>query len=203
MRPGTKDRNRMTVIAILLLAAGASSRMQGRDKLMEDVDGQPLLSQVCRRAALTGLPVFVTVPGTAHPRAAAIGTATPVPVPDADEGMAASIRRGVAALPEGCGGVMILPADMPEVETQDMLHLAAHFHGAESPIVRASAEDGTPGHPVLFPSRCFAALQALSGDQGARSLLKQETVQMVALPGRHALTDLDTPEDWAAWRRRR
>lgn len=192
----------MTAIAILLLAAGASARMQGRDKLMETVDGQPLLSLMCRRAALTGLPVYVTLPGLTHPRAAAIGTSAPVAVADAAEGMAASIRRGVAALPEGCAGVMILPADMPEVETQDMLHLAALFGGGSGPILRATAEDGTPGHPVLFPRRCFEALQALSGDQGARSILKSEKVQTVPLPGRHALTDLDTPEDWAAWRRR-
>ncbi|MEX0301234.1 MAG: NTP transferase domain-containing protein [Leisingera sp.] len=190
----------MTAIAILLLAAGASSRMKGRDKLMEDVSGQPLLSLMCRRAALTGLPVYVTLPSSAHPRASATGTAVPVPVPDAQDGMSASIRRGVAALPPETEAVMILPADMPEIETQDMLHLVAHFRGETSPILRATAEDGTAGHPVLFPRRCFEALRTLTGDQGARSILKSETVQTVPLPGRHALTDLDTPEDWAAWR---
>lgn len=193
----------MTAIAILLLAAGASSRMQGRDKLMEEVDGQPLLALMCRRASLTGLPVFVTLPGTAHPRAAATGDAIQVPVPDAAEGMAASIRRGTAALPEGTEAVMIMPADMPEVTAQDILHLAAHFGGPASPVLRATAEDGTPGHPVLFPQRCFKALKTLSGDQGARSVLKAEAVQPVSLPGRHAVTDLDTPEDWDAWRRNR
>ncbi|MBQ4824614.1 MULTISPECIES: nucleotidyltransferase family protein [unclassified Leisingera] len=193
----------MTAIAILLLAAGASSRMHGRDKLMEDVDGQPLLALMCRRAALTGLPVFVTLPSETHPRAAATGSAIPVPVPDAAEGMAASIRRGIAALPEQTKAVMILPADMPEVETQDMLHLAAHFPGDGSPVLRAASEDGIQGHPVLFPRRCFAALKTLRGDQGARSLLKSEPPQMVPLPKNHALTDLDTPEDWAAWRNRR
>ncbi|UWQ30315.1 NTP transferase domain-containing protein [Leisingera sp. M523] len=190
----------MTAITILLLAAGASSRMQGRDKLMEDVDGQPLLSLMCRRAALTGLPVFVTLPRETHPRAAATGSAIPVPVPGADEGMAASIRCGIAALPNVTDAVMILPADMPDITTQDMLHLAAHFHGADSPVLRAASEDGIQGHPVLFPRRCFAALKTLNGDQGARSLLTSEPVQMVPLPKNHAVTDLDTPEDWAAWR---
>ncbi|MBY6138140.1 nucleotidyltransferase family protein [Leisingera daeponensis] len=193
----------MTAIAILLLAAGASSRMQGRDKLLEDVDGLPLLSLMCRRAALTGLPVYITLPGLSHPRATATGDAIQVPVPDAAEGMAASIRRGTAALPEGTEAVMILPADMPEITAQDMLQLAAQFHGPDSPILRATAVDGTPGHPVLFPQRCFAALKSLGGDQGARSILTAETVRTVPLPGRHALTDLDTPEDWAAWRQHR
>ncbi|UWQ48235.1 nucleotidyltransferase family protein [Leisingera caerulea] len=193
----------MTAIAILLLAAGASSRMQGRDKLMEEVEGQPLLTLMCRRATLSGLPVFVTLPSLSHPRADATGDATQVPVPDAAEGMAASIRRGTAALPAETEAVMILPADMPEITAQDILHLAAHYRGPDSPILRATAEDGTPGHPVLFPRRCFAALKSVRGDQGARSILKAETVQPVPLPRRHALTDLDTPEDWADWRRRR
>ncbi|MDC0656846.1 nucleotidyltransferase family protein [Leisingera sp. SS27] len=193
----------MTAIAILLLAAGASARMQGRDKLMEEVDGQPLLTLMCRRAGLTGLQVFVTLPGPSHPRAAATGDAIQVPVPDAAEGMAASIRRGIAALPAGTESVMILPADMPEITAQDMLRLAAHFGGHDSPILRATAQDGTPGHPVLFPQRCFKALKSLGGDQGARSILKAETVRPVPLPGRHAVTDLDTPHDWAAWRQNR
>ena len=193
----------MTAIAILLLAAGASSRMQGRDKLMEEVEGQPLLTLMCRRATLSGLPVFVTLPNPDHPRTAAVCNAIPVLVPDAAEGMAASIRCGTAALPAETEAVMILPADMPDITVQDILHLAAHYRGPDSPILRATAEDGTPGHPVLFPQRCFAALKSLRGDQGARSILKAETVQPVSLPGRHALTDLDTPEDWVDWRRRR
>ncbi|MFW8592938.1 nucleotidyltransferase family protein [Cribrihabitans neustonicus] len=193
----------MTRTAILLLAAGASSRMRGADKLMEDVDGQPLITRMCRRAALTGLPVFVTLPGLSHPRAAAIRGATPVAVPDAAEGMAASIRRGVTALPGETDAVMILPADMPEITTQDMMQLAARQGGPQSPILRASAQDGTPGHPVLFPRRCFAALQALEGDQGGRSILAGEEVLKIPLPGNRALTDLDTPEAWAKWRESR
>lgn len=190
----------MTDLVILLLAAGASSRMLGRDKLAEEVEGEPLLSRICRRAALTGLPVYVTIPNDAHPRTGLTGTARTVPVPDAHEGMAASIRRGIAALPVGTEGVMLLPADMPELETQDLLHVAAHFHGKDGPILRATSADGQAGHPVVFPSRCFVALRDISGDQGARALLKLDKVQYVALPGHHAITDLDTPEAWAAWR---
>lgn len=193
----------MSRIAILLLAAGRSSRMGGRDKLMELVDGQPLVQLLCRRAALTALPSFVTLPSESHPRVDATGTATVIPVPAADEGMGASIRSGIAALPPLIEGVMLLPADMPEVETQDMMFLACHFKGPDGPILRACASDGTPGHPVLFPRRCFADLLRLQGDQGARSLLKGEQVQLVPLPGNRALTDLDTPEAWAAWRARR
>ncbi|WP_406644428.1 nucleotidyltransferase family protein [Aliisedimentitalea scapharcae] len=193
----------MQTIAILLLAAGRSSRMRGQDKLAEQIEGQPLLTQMCRRAKATGLTVFVTLPDPAHPRVSLICDATPIWVPDADEGMAASIRRGVAALPDTVDAVMILPSDMPELTTQDLLTIAEHHTDNSRTILRATAQNGTPGHPVLFPRAYFSALQSLSGDQGARPVLRMGPITPIALPAQHALTDLDTPEAWDAWRKQR
>ena len=71
----------------------------------------------------------------------------------------------------------------------------------QATLQRGTAEDGTPGHPVLFPRDCFPALLALSGDMGAKAVLAANIprVRDVPLPGRRALTDLDTPEAWQAW----
>lgn len=190
----------MSQLAILLLAAGSSSRMAPRDKLMEKVNGQPLLGLMSHRAMQTGLSSFVTIPSLSHPRAAHVGSATPIVVPDAAEGMGASIRTGIAALPETIGAVLILPADMPEIESQDLLHMAKQFSSDDPQILRACTIDGTPGHPVLFPRRYFEELLTLSGDSGARSVLKIQPVKLVTLPGMRAVTDLDTPESWAIWR---
>lgn len=190
----------MPPLAILLLAAGSSNRMAPRDKLLEQVAGEPLIALMCRRAALTGLPCYVTLPDAHHPRAKWVGSTTPIYVPDAIDGMAASIRAGIATLPNHIEAVMILPTDMPEIESQDLLHMAAQYNSKDGSILRASAADGTPGHPVVFPRRYFGALLALSGDLGARAVLATEPVKLVALPGQRAITDLDTPEAWASWR---
>ncbi len=186
--------------AILILAAGASARMRGADKLLQDLGGQPLLAVMVARAQATGLPCYVTLPDPGHPRAPAAAGAQPVFVPDADQGMAASIRAGVAALPETVSAALILPADMPEIETADLQAVVAAFDPDQPRILRAATAQGVPGHPVLFPRRHFAELLELSGDQGARAVLKHHPVDLVTLPGQHALTDLDTPEDWARWR---
>jgi len=85
---------------------------------------------------------------------------------------------------------------MPDITAEDMRALAAAFDGARA--ARGAGADGTPGHPVLLPAAALSALARLSGDTGARGLVRG--ARLVALPGRHALTDLDTPEDWAAWR---
>ena len=92
-------------LPVILLAAGASSRMRGRDKLMEDVDGQPLLRRQTRLAQSVG-PVTVALPPAPHPRYTALTglDIAPLPIPDAAEGMGASLRRAFADLPPGHGG---------------------------------------------------------------------------------------------------
>lgn len=194
----------MTVIAVLILAAGSASRMRGGDKLLEDVDGQPLLALQAARALRTGAPVVVTLPPFPHPRGATLKEmpVVRVQVGDAAEGMAASIRAGVSALVPGTDAVMILPGDMPEIDGTDMAAMLKAWEPGE--ILRGAAEDGTPGHPVIFPADLFEELSGLSGDQGAREVLVRHRVRirLFPLPGRHALTDLDTPEEWKAWRAR-
>lgn len=114
--------------------------------------------------------------------------------------MSASLGAGIAALPTGSSGVMLVLGDMPEVTGRDMADLVAAFDAAGGDVViRACDADGTPGHPVVFPARLFGELAGLTGDRGAKQILRDEDVRLVSLPGRHATLDLDTPEEWAEW----
>ena len=192
-------------LPVILLAAGASSRMRGRDKLMEDVDGQPLLRRQTRVAQSVG-PVTVALPPAPHPRYSAVTglDITPLPIPDAAEGMGASLRRAFAALPPGIAAAMVMLADMPDLEPSDLARLAASVDlSSETLVWRATTEDGRPGHPIIFAAALFDQLKRLSGDDGGRAVVHGAgaRVQMVPLPGQRARLDLDTPEDWAAWRK--
>jgi molybdenum cofactor cytidylyltransferase len=194
-------------IPIILLAAGQSSRMGGRDKLLEIVDGMPLL----RRQALTALaakagPVFVTLPAGPHPRYEVIDDldVTVIPVPDAAEGMNASLRRGVAALPPDATAAMLLLADLPDLTTEDLITCLRTVDLASNmSIWRGTTEDGKPGHPIIFAAKHFAAFAKLTGDSGGRDIVAaaQHQTQLIPLPGQHARRDLDTPQAWEAWRR--
>ncbi|MBD3678088.1 MAG: nucleotidyltransferase family protein [Rhodobacteraceae bacterium] len=193
----------MARVAILIPAAGLSSRMRGRDKLLEQVDERPLLRRQAEIALATGSDVLVTLRPDADARREVLGGCAVriVDVPDADEGMSASIRRGVAAMGVEVDGAMILPADMPELTTEDLQDVLRAFTAAGADrITRGASNDGKPGHPVIFPKRLFPGLQEVSGDEGARALVKSEGAETVPLPDCHALTDLDTPEAWGAWR---
>jgi molybdenum cofactor cytidylyltransferase len=117
--------------------------------------------------------------------------------------MGTSVGAGVTALKVEADAALIVLADMPEVTAGDYDRLIAAFDPAESrAIARAVTDAGMPGHPVLFGRRFFELLQALEGDRGARSLIEDypEFLVDVALQGGAASTDLDTPEDWDAWR---
>ncbi|MGH1414447.1 MAG: nucleotidyltransferase family protein [Pelagimonas sp.] len=194
----------MLDIAIVIPAAGASRRMRGQDKLLQEIDGVPLLRRQVQIALATGAHVCVTLPDHDHPRAAALQglPVQIVAVPDAALGMSASLRRGVGLLPRNLRAVIILPADMPDLETEDLLAVYQGFCNEAHPTLQqATSADGKPGHPVLFPSDCFMALMSVSGDQGARQVLRdnKHRLRHVALPGDRALTDLDTPEAWDSW----
>lgn len=187
---------------LLVLAAGASRRMRGADKLMEAVEGEPLLRRTLRRAVATGRPVIVALSADKPDRlraAEGLDVQT-VMVAEASEGMGASLRAAAAAAPEGAALGVVL-ADMPEITTGDIAMLLRRFHAAGGDrVVRAAAEDGRPGQPVIFPARLRSELLALTGDTGGRDILRTEDPLLVRLEGRRALVDLDTPEDFAAWR---
>lgn len=191
-------------LVIVIPAAGASSRMRGRDKLLEDIEGVPLLRVVAERALATGARVVVVLTEAHAARRAAlegleIGRVT---LQHHAGGMAASIRAGMAAVPDAASGVMILPADMPELHSKYLQEVAGHFSSNAEAVTRACDASGTPGHPVIFPRHLFPALRALPDGEGARAVLAGAEVSLCPLPGEVALTDLDTPENWEAWRAR-
>jgi CTP:molybdopterin cytidylyltransferase MocA len=193
---------------ILILAAGESSRMRGVDKLLQPVAGKPLLRHIADVALATGSPVFVTLPLVSPSRNAALEglSLCRVPVPDAAEGMSRSLARGVQALAEAGpqDGLMVLPADMPGFTTAALVGLIDRFKADPSQILRGGTPDGLAGHPTVFPRDLWPALASVTGDQGGRSVLQSnhDRVSVVPLPDQMAVLDLDTPEDWAAWRSR-
>lgn len=194
-------------VVIILLAAGASSRMGGRDKLTEDVGGQPMLRHAARVALATGAPVVAVLPPDRPDRAGALAELDVISVtePQARAGMAQSLRRGLAAARGlGATGAMILPADMPDLTTADLSRMLAEHAADPTRILRGASGDGQTGHPVILPADLWPDMDALTGDEGGRAVIQRHAarLRMVPLPDRHALTDLDTPEDWAAFRAR-
>ncbi len=113
---------------------------------------------------------------------------------DHAEGMGASLRAGVTALPADCGGVFVFLGDMPRIPAAVPAMLATALRkGAPAAV---PIFQGRRGHPALFGAVLFGDLRDLTGDEGARSVLKRlgAAVVEVAVPSNGILFDVDTPD---------
>lgn len=178
------------LVAGLVLAAGGGSRFGSSSKLLADLHGRPLVEWAVRaQCAVPALERVVVVLGAHAGEVAArvrFGRAETVLCSEWRSGQAASLRRGVTEL-AGAGKVIVTLGDAPLVTPE----VIARFVD-EPPRTRA-AYDGRPGHPVVLGPEELAALSSLTGDRGARDLLRGGRLVEVGhlCSGR----DVDTPDD--------
>ncbi|MBL0313088.1 MAG: nucleotidyltransferase family protein [Holophagaceae bacterium] len=188
-------------IAAVILAAGASRRM-GRPKQLLELDGESLVHRAARIALQAGCDPAIVVLG--H-HAEAVGAAlSGLPCAktinmDWAEGMASSIRTGIAAVPQHATAALLLACDQPAVDA-DFLRTLIKEYRLEPERIAAASYAGAVGIPALFPRRCFEALKGLAGDRGARALL--EDADVLSLPLLGGEMDIDTIIDYEAMQRR-
>lgn len=186
------------MIAGLLLAAGRSRRF-GADKLCAKLDGKAVI-----RWSMTVLSpldsVYVVIPPGADAVTQALSRLDVRFVVNLgrDEGMASSIRAGIAALPDDVAAVVISLADQPRGSAAVTTALVDRWRAGDVDAVVPSYLDGR-GHPVLFGRACFPDLLALRGDVGARAVIEAlgARAATVAVPAPMPV-DVDTPEALAA-----
>ncbi|WP_158823157.1 NTP transferase domain-containing protein [Granulicella sp. S156] len=175
-------------IAGVVLAAGTSSRL-GRPKQTVVFEGETLVERAVRVAQEAGLsPVIAVVnpEGDFGHSLQQLGCLVVINEGFA-EGMAASIRRGVAvAKMLKASGVVLMTCDQVAVSPE---HLRALYEDTEN--IAGSGYAGKVGIPAYFPTSGFDDLQQLSGDVGAREMLRSARV---VVDERLAL-DIDTEED--------
>jgi molybdenum cofactor cytidylyltransferase len=181
-------------VAAIVLAAGASRRL-GRPKQEIVIAGETLLQRAVRTARCAALApvVVVTRSGTQYDGALAADDALIITTNhEADEGLASSIRCGIALASERrIAGAVILACDQPSLRVDHLRALAEN----ESRLT-GSAYAGSIGVPAYFPAAYFPMLLQLSGDSGARKLL----VDAYAIPAEDLTLDIDTEQDLAAAR---
>ena len=177
--------------------------MRGRDKLLEEVDGKPLLRRQTESAINTGCPVMVALPpGHARQKAIEDLSVTIVTVRDAKEGLGATLRTAAlfAARHAPDRPLMVLLPDVPGIGPFDIKSVIARFEAeGRDVVVRATDASNRPGTPLIIPARLLPRFCELSGDDGGKGALDGEKIILVPISGNRATFDLDTPEDWEEW----
>lgn len=191
--------NRTPRIHGLLLAAGQSRRMGRRNKLLEDIDGAAMVRRAAETALSSGLDGLTVVTGhqeTAVRRQLEGLSVAFASSPHFAQGLAETVKSGIASLPLEADGVMILLGDMPRLQRHTIEKLLAAFDPLEGRAICVPIHDGKRGNPVLFAKQFFPEILDLSGDSGAKSLLGAyaDHVAEVPVDDPGVLLDLDTPE---------
>jgi molybdenum cofactor cytidylyltransferase len=182
------------VIGGVVLAAGEGSRFGGPKQLAE-LEGRPLLEHAL--SAMSRVPAVDPIVVVLGSRADEIQKQVDlldfevVVCEDWQEGQAASLRAGLAALGDVNGAVITL-GDQPYITPQVIAMMLDHYDGSRP--VRA-VYGGEPGHPVVLTRKLIKAAMELHGDAGARDLLEQAKVRRIEAQHLCRAVDVDTPDD--------
>ncbi len=193
----------MAEVAAIVLAAGRSTRFSGgaedTTKLVAELDGAPLVRHALDAALGCGARPVILVTGHARARVmAALAGLDVVEKYNADyaDGIASSVKAGLAAVPATCGAALVFLGDMPRVNAGLARKLIDAFDRDPALDAVAPLVAGRRGNPVLLARGLFAPAMNLAGDEGARRLLMRPGLRVaeLAVDDDGAALDVDTPE---------
>lgn len=189
-----------SLIGIIVLAAGASSRMNGQPKQLLEFKGKTLLRRAAETALNTNCKTVVVLGANAESLTKQIADLSPPLRVVVNEnwaaGMGASIKTGLAVLAnENLDAVVIMLCDQPFVTAETIRRLIEKFEQTGSLLV-ASFYNNTTGVPALFASEMFAELSNLDADAGARAIIKKHHANVAQTPTPEAAFDIDTQADF-------
>jgi molybdenum cofactor cytidylyltransferase len=183
----------------VVLAAGSGSRFGG-GKLLAPWRGGLLLHGALAAARAAPVRAVTVVTGAdAEAVTAAVGAFDPAAriafAFDHGEGMGASLRAGIASLPQDAAAAFVFLGDMPRVPHAVLAPLAQAV--ADGASAAAPVFDGRRGNPVVLARGLFPEILALSGDAGARAVLQRlgDRLALVQAPDDGVLFDVDSPAD--------
>ena len=185
-------------LTALVLAAGGSTRCPG-GKLTRHYQGRPLLSWLLERLERSELieKVYLVCGFQAEQvevLAQAFPKVTTVRNEDWPEGLSTSLKCGIESLPEEIPGVLICLGDTPFFSDLTLQRVIGEVGESDSVILPCF--EGKMGHPKYFPSWLFPELLQLSGDEGARPVLRRfkERTRVVQVDDPGILKDFDFVE---------
>ncbi|MHC5765866.1 MAG: nucleotidyltransferase family protein [Nostoc sp.] len=192
--------NEKSTIAIMILAAGASTRM-GTPKQLLLYQGRSFLKCITEIAiASVCQPVVVVLGANAeqiHPQIKQL----PVKVVNNLDwacGMSTSIKNGIELLnnlPQKIEAVVITLCDQPFVSPQIINQLVDAYYLTKKPIIACEYGD-TLGVPALFSQTFFSELATLKEASGAKKVINNNLNEVFYIPFPLGDIDIDTPKDY-------
>ena len=189
------------IISATILAAGCSSRMEDKNKLLLPFQESLVINQVCNTILNSGLKPVIVVTGFEHKK---IKKALPKSIdqiihnPEWEDGMAGSIYAGMSILPDTVDGNMIVLGDMPLLTTHTLNRLIEQFCVHEGKQIIYPVYSGQQANPVIFPRKYFNEILSSSVDKGCKKVLIQypDDAVEVLVDSDEVILDCDTKDDY-------
>lgn len=197
----------MPHLTAIVLAAGASTRMGEENKLLLPFRGKPLICSVIEAVSASTVDDVVVVTGhqDRQIRDALDRYAIRVAYnPEFEEGMAASIRRGLIASSPETSGYVICLGDMPFITEETIQQLCDTFNEQSAPSIIVATSRGRRSHPLVVHHDFRDEMMQLTGDEGMRAILDAhaEKVVEVEVGDEILVSDIDTKEAYDVVRSR-
>jgi molybdenum cofactor cytidylyltransferase len=187
-------------VAAIVLAAGRSRRMAPLNKLLvADTQGTAMVARVVDNVLASHARPVIVVTGHERDRVEEALAGRPVISAHADdyaEGLSASLKAGIAALPPDAEGVLICLGDMPLVAGPMLDRLIAAFDPEEGRAIVMPTFRGKQGNPMLWAREFIPEIMTITGDVGARHLVGRHGDRMVEveMADDAVLRDFDTTD---------
>ncbi|WP_198377335.1 NTP transferase domain-containing protein [Neoroseomonas rubea] len=198
--PATLAPRRARTVAAIVLAAGRSRRMAPLNKLLvADQQGVPMVARVVDNALASHARPIIVVTGHERDRVEEALSGRPVLFAHAEhyaEGLSASLKAGLAALPEDAEGFLVCLGDMPLVAGPMLDRLIAAFDPEEGRAIVMPTFRGKQGNPMLWSREFLPEMASITGDVGARHLVGTHADRMVEveMADDAVLRDFDTTD---------
>jgi molybdenum cofactor cytidylyltransferase len=188
------------MLSLIVLAAGKSNRMQGKNKLLEKIDEKPMIRRVVENALSSMVDEVIVVVGWEAAKVMTVLADLPcryVENKDYEIGQSSSVRAGMREVSIGAEAVLILPGDVARIDAHSINKVVETYHRTQSPIVVASYQ-GKSGHPILFSKELFGEIQGVDeATFGLKSVTTKHDgdIRQAETGSENVLRDVDTPED--------
>jgi molybdenum cofactor cytidylyltransferase len=188
------------MLAMLVLAAGKSTRMHGQNKLLADIGGTPMISRVIQAALASKVDEVIVVVGWEEEKIRAALAEFPCRIvvnPKYEEGQSGSVKVGLSEISPSTRAVLILPGDVAKIDARSINVVIERYNKGGCPITVA-AHDGRPGHPILFDNQLFPEIERINEETfGLKAVVKKHEadVCLVETDSPNVLKDVDTPDD--------
>jgi molybdenum cofactor cytidylyltransferase len=188
------------MLSLIVLAAGKSTRMRRRNKLLARIRGTPMIRRVVENALGSMVDEVIVVVGWEANKIMSALSNLPcryVVNKDFQAGQSSSVKAALREITDSTEAILVLPGDIALIDVHSINMVVKAYKNLRSPIVVA-AHSGRSGHPILLSKELFNEIERIDeATFGLKSVVNrhENEVQMVETGSENVLRDVDTPED--------